>query len=292
MARTAVELSAGGSLGAIQVGMLPAAADHDVDLLVGTSVGAVNGARLAGHPGRRGAEAPADLWRAVRRDDIFPVQPIRELLALTGRGSRLVAADPFRWLLEQPAGVGRLKGAACQLCLTAAEVTTGRQAVLSRGPVVDAGMAGAAAPGVFPPVRFAQRDLIDGAAANRTPISDAVEAGAQTVYVLHAGYACAPATGPGSALGMDVHALTLILQQCLLVDVAAYGSPVADAGGTAAVPAGHLPGRFPPQPRTRHRRPGEHPQLARRRSAQRSAVPADARASMIGCGLRGQPTSG
>ncbi|MEV5877334.1 patatin-like phospholipase family protein [Streptomyces sp. NPDC052101] len=199
--------------------------------------------------------ALADLWRAMRRNDSFPVQPVRGLLAPTGRGNHLVAADAFPWLPEQHLGVRRLEDAACQLCSMAAEVTTGRQAVLSRRPVFDAGMAGAAVPGVFPPVRPTQRNLMDGAVANRTPISVAVEAGTQTVY-------------------------------------AAYGSSVARARRTAAVPAGHLPGRFPPQPRTHHTRPGEHPHLACRRSARRCAVPADAHASMTGCGLRGLPTSG
>ncbi|KUO14280.1 patatin-like phospholipase family protein [Streptomyces dysideae] len=246
MARTAVVLSGGGSLGAVQVGMLLALADHDVapDLLVGTSVGAINGAFVAGHPGRQGAEALADLWRAVRRSDIFPVQPMRGLLALTGRGNHLVAPVAFRHLLEQHVGYRRLEDAARELCLVAAEVTTGRQSVLSHGPVVDAVMASAAVPGVFPPVRFAQQELMDGAVANSTPISVAVEAGAQTVYVLHAGYACALGTAPRSALGMALHALTLILQQRLLVDAALYRSAVQLRVAPPLCPLGISPADF------------------------------------------------
>lgn len=87
-------------------------------------------------------------------------------------------------------------------------------------------MAGVAVPGVFPPVRLGGQDLMDGAVANNTPISVAVEAGAETVYVLHAGYACALPAAPRSALGMALHALTLILQQRLLADVTAFHTSV------------------------------------------------------------------
>jgi NTE family protein len=106
--------------------------------------------------------------------------------------------------------------------VVAAEVSTGNEVVLSDGPVIDAVMASVALPGVFPPVRIADGDLMDGAVANNTPISVAVEAGATTVYVLHAGYACALPASPRSALGMALHALTVILQQRLLADVATY----------------------------------------------------------------------
>lgn len=48
---TAFVLSGGGSLGAVQVGMLQALSERGVqpDLLVGTSAGAINAAFVAGH---------------------------------------------------------------------------------------------------------------------------------------------------------------------------------------------------------------------------------------------------
>jgi pyruvate/2-oxoglutarate dehydrogenase complex dihydrolipoamide dehydrogenase (E3) component len=54
---TAFVLSGGGSLGAVQVGMLLALAERDItpDLVVGTSVGAINAAWVAGRPGLEGA---------------------------------------------------------------------------------------------------------------------------------------------------------------------------------------------------------------------------------------------
>jgi NTE family protein len=50
---TAFVLSGGGSLGSVQVGMLLALADRGItpDLVIGTSVGALNAAWIAGRPG-------------------------------------------------------------------------------------------------------------------------------------------------------------------------------------------------------------------------------------------------
>jgi len=72
---TAFVLSGGASLGAVQVGMLPALSDGDVgpDLLVGSSVGAINAAWVAGHPEPEGLEALVEIWRSLRRSTVFPV---------------------------------------------------------------------------------------------------------------------------------------------------------------------------------------------------------------------------
>ncbi len=65
---TAFVLSDGASLGAVQVGMLQALSDAGVgpDLLVGSSVGAINAAWVAGHPESEGLEAYRR-WAELRR---------------------------------------------------------------------------------------------------------------------------------------------------------------------------------------------------------------------------------
>lgn len=225
---TAVVLSGGGSLGAIQVGMLHALIDHGVvpDLLVGTSVGAVNGAYLAGRPGRAGVDALAVIWRSIRRADVFPFHPAQAALALAGRADHLTDNDKFRRLLETHLPYRELQDASWPLHVVATDVTTGAEVVLSRGPVVDAVLASIAVPGIFPPVRIDGRILMDGAVANNSPISVAVDQGATTVYVLHAGYACALTTPPRTALAMAIHALTVLLHQRLLADIDDYRKSV------------------------------------------------------------------
>ena len=80
MPTTAFVLSGGASLGAVQAGMLRALYERGVapDLIVGTSVGAVNGAFIASRPAAPAtAEQLADVWRGVGRGDVFPVNHSR-----------------------------------------------------------------------------------------------------------------------------------------------------------------------------------------------------------------------
>ena len=89
---TAFVLSGGASLGAIHVGMLLALADEGErpDLIVGTSVGAVNGGWIASRPDRVGIHGLADLWMSLSRKDIFPAHPIAGAMGMLGRRSHLV----------------------------------------------------------------------------------------------------------------------------------------------------------------------------------------------------------
>jgi NTE family protein len=221
---TAFVLSGGGSLGAAQAGMLCALAEHGIvpDLLVGTSAGAINAAYFAGRPDRAGAIDLASVWRSVRRGDAFPVQPARALTALTGRSAHLVPSGKLRRLLEQHLTYTDLKDAPCPVRLVATDVRSGQETILDEGPAVEAVLASIAVPGVLPWVSWDGRELMDGSVANNTPISTAVEVGATTIYVLHSGHACALPAAPRSALGMVLHALSVIQQQRLLADVTAY----------------------------------------------------------------------
>lgn len=69
---TAFVLAGGGSLGAIEVGMLKALTAYGVrpDLVVGSSVGAINGAHFAGSPDPAGVRRLEDLWRGLRRSGL------------------------------------------------------------------------------------------------------------------------------------------------------------------------------------------------------------------------------
>jgi NTE family protein len=105
------------------------------------------------------------------------------------------------------------------LAVVATEVTTGLEVVLAEGDAIDAVVASASLPGVFPPVEIDGHLLIDGGVVNHTPISVAVDMGADRVVVLPTGYACALASPPRSALAMVVHAFTLATQRRLIEDV-------------------------------------------------------------------------
>src|SRR3954447_10510915 len=88
---TAFVLSGGASLGAVQVGMLRALYERDIapDLIVGTSAGALNGAYIATRPQTpETADALAEVWRRLRRHQVFPVNPLTGLLGSLGARDR------------------------------------------------------------------------------------------------------------------------------------------------------------------------------------------------------------
>src|ERR1700680_2991277 len=72
--KTAFVFAGGGSLGAIQVGMLRVLMSVGVrpDFVIGTSVGALNAGYFAGAPTVKGVERLEELWSGLRRRDIFP----------------------------------------------------------------------------------------------------------------------------------------------------------------------------------------------------------------------------
>ena len=222
---TAFVLSGGASLGAVQVGMLQALAAAGVwppDLLVGTSVGALNAAFVAGHPSVDDLDELASIWRAMRRRDVFPARPLGGFVGFAGRSDHLVSPDGLRLLLETYLTFAALEEASIPLHVVATEVTSGREVVLSRGPALPALLASTAIPGVFPPQVIDGRSLFDGGVANNTPISSAVTLGADTVYVLPGSYACVLAAPPPTALGMIVQAINLMVHARLAQDVERY----------------------------------------------------------------------
>lgn|SRR5829696_482855 len=220
--QTAFVLSGGAALGAIQVGMLSALYERGIepDLVVGTSVGAVNGAFIASHPFTQPTtDDLAEIWRRLGRGQVFPLNPLTGFLGFFGARRYLVSERGLRELLAEHIEFERLEQAAVPFHVTATDVLTGSEVRLSRGTAIDAVMASAAIPGVFPPVEWCDRHLMDGGIANHAPISDAVELGAERVYVLSTGAACALDEPPHRALGMLLHSMSLLLMRRLQVEV-------------------------------------------------------------------------
>ena len=185
--RTAFVLSGGASLGALQVGMLRAlyARGIEPDLLVGTSVGALNAAFIASRPQTVAtADQLADIWCRLRRDDVFPLSVRALIVGLAGRRDHLVSDGAVRRLVHEHVEFTDIARAAIPLHVVAFDTDEQAEVLLSAGPAVDTITAAASIPGVFPPVRVGERSLIDGGVANNTPLSHAVALGAERVFVL------------------------------------------------------------------------------------------------------------
>jgi NTE family protein len=242
--RTAFVLSGGAALGAIQVGMLNALYERGIepDLIVGTSVGAVNGAFIASRPPTPATtEELAEIWRRLDRGQIFPLNPLTGFLGFFGARRHLVPERGLRDLLVEHVEFGRLEQAAVPFHVITTDVLTGSEVRLSRGPTLDAVMASAAIPGVFPPVDWADRHLMDGGIANHAPISDALELGAERIYLLSTGITSDLAEPPHGALGMLLHSMSLLLMRRLQVEV----ELLADRADLIVMPPPPRPGVSP-----------------------------------------------
>src|SRR3954471_18737798 len=223
---TAFVLSGGASLGSIQVGMLEALYEREIrpDLIVGTSVGALNGAFIAERPQSvETAHELADVWRGLKRGQVFPVSPLTGALGFLGARSHLVPDSGLRRLIRRHAVAERLEETYVPLHVIATDVLRGEDVRLSEGPLVDAVVASAAIPGVLPAVDWNGRELIDGGVANNAPLTHALELGADQVYVLPTGAPCELDKGPHGALAMLVYATALLVHARLAHELAELG---------------------------------------------------------------------
>lgn len=233
---TAFVLSGGASLGAAQVGMLRALYERGItpDLLVGTSAGAINAAFLSSRPTAvQTAEELRRIWCGLGRGDVFPANPVAACLALVGRRDHAVPAGSLRRTIRRHLEFERLEDATIPLHVVASDSHTGEEIRLSEGPAVDAILASAAIPGVFPPVRWGDRSLADGGVVNNTPISHAIELGADRIFVL-ATFGAGRLMGCGrGALGVGTAALARVIGWRLEEDLVRY----ADAAELIVLPS-------------------------------------------------------
>ena len=203
--------------------MLEALYEREVvpDVIVGTSAGALNGAFIASRPPTvETVRGLGEIWSALDRGQVFPVNPVTGALGFLGARDHLVPDWGLRRLVERHMTVERLEETDVPLHVIATDVLRGEEVRLSEGPLIDAVMASAAIPGVLPAVEFGGRALIDGGVANNAPISHALDLGAEEIYVLPAGTPCDLDEAPRGALAMLVHATGLLVGRQLARDMA------------------------------------------------------------------------
>jgi NTE family protein len=240
--RTAFVLSGGASLGAMQVGMLEALYEQGItpDFLVGTSVGALNAAFVASRPqSPQTATELGRVWRELQRQDVFPLSMSALLGGVCGRRDHLVPDRELRRLIRRYIHFDDLADATIPLHLVAFDLIEGRELLLSEGPAVEAIAASASIPGIFPPVAMGEQRLIDGGVVNNTPISHAVELGAERIYILPTQEPHSrPARVPTGALDAAIQGLHVLVCCRLEADVARYSAeaelillPAPNAGG-------------------------------------------------------------
>nr|WP_244487322.1 patatin-like phospholipase family protein [Afipia sp. Root123D2] len=225
---TAFVFAGGGSFGAIQVGMMQALAAHGVvaDIVVGSSVGAMNGAYYAGNPTLAGVERLAEIWRGLTREDVFPVS-LRTLAGFLWRRDFLISHDGLRKLVDDHLPYKNLEDAKIPVHIVTTDIVSGDAVVLSQGSAVEAIVASTSIPGAFAPVKHDGLYLADGAISSNTPIRTAIDKGAMRLIILPTGYACAGHAPPAGAVANALHALTLLIARQMTTELE-YLDPAID----------------------------------------------------------------
>lgn len=159
------------------------------DLIVGTSVGALNGATFAVNPTLEGLDKLADAWIRLQSSDLFPGTRMARAWKMLRRGESLYPNTGIRTLAEH-IGVDDFEHLQIPTRVVASNLRTGKEQVFSSGSLTESILASTAMPGVFSPVMLDGETYVDGGVVNNVPISVAVAAGAKTIYVLN----CLPCT--------------------------------------------------------------------------------------------------
>jgi NTE family protein len=186
----ALVLSGGGVCGAAQVGAAHVLERRgfEPDMIVGTSVGALNGVVAAAWP-REAASRLDHMWTGLRRRDVFPFN--------RGRSRASIFDDRgLRSLIARAGLPSEIEQLAVRFTAVAMDLDTGAEVLLERGDLQSALLASAAIPGILPPVERGGMHLVDGAVVACVPVRAALAQGAASVVVLSAGPETLPAPSP------------------------------------------------------------------------------------------------
>jgi NTE family protein len=198
-AKPAFVLGGGGVLGATQVGMMRALLEAGIrpGLVLGASVGAVNGAVIAADPSEQGVQKLSDLWGAMAEIGIFSDNVLARATTLVRHRTHLYSPVPFRRQLQEhlPATFEELR--VPFQCVAASIERAGAHWFLT-GDLPEAVLASSAVPGLLPPVRIGTEHFLDGGLVHSIPVGRALALGATEIYVLHVGRIEQPLSPPRS----------------------------------------------------------------------------------------------
>ena len=179
-------LGGGGSLGAVQVGMLQALGEHHVapDIVAGTSVGSLNGAVVALDP-KSAANRLSHLWPRLTRERVFPGGLLAQARTLQHTRTHLFPSAGLAGVISDFIGTElTFADLALPFAAVSTDIATARPHVMREGPLLPALLASAAIPGIYPPVELGPLRLYDGGLVANVPMRQAVAMGARSLVVL------------------------------------------------------------------------------------------------------------
>jgi NTE family protein len=196
---TAFVLGGGGVLGAVEVGMLRALFERGLtpDLVLGTSVGALNGAMVAKDPSPAVIDRLVELWRgAGETRQVYGGRSLRTVRRAMSTRTHIYSPAPLKARLRAELGDVTFEELPVRFQVCAASIERAAEHWFASGPVVDAVVASAAVPGLLPPAQVDGEHYLDGGIVNSIPLGRAVQLGATRVFVLQVGRIDRPLTPP------------------------------------------------------------------------------------------------
>ncbi len=187
---TAFVLGGGGVLGAVEVGMLRALFERGIapDLVLGTSVGALNGAMVARDPSPAVIDRLTELWITVSQSrEVYGDRPLRTVRRAMSTGTHIYSSKPMRQRLAEEFGDQLIEDLPVRFQACAAHIERAAEHWFDSGPLVDAVVASAAVPGLLPPAVVDGEHYLDGGIVNSIPVARAVQLGATRLFVLQVG---------------------------------------------------------------------------------------------------------
>ncbi len=230
-------LGGGGSLGAVQVGMLRALTELEVfpDLVVGTSVGSLNGAVVA-LDAKGAANTLSRIWPRITRGMVFPGGPLAQIRTLQHEHTHLFPNTGVQKVINTYLRTGAtFADLTLPFAAVATDVATAAPHVLSKGELLQALLASTAIPGIFATVTVDGRQLYDGGVVANVPVTQALAMGAQSLVVLDAvfpGRIPSPPATLAEALLFSAM-VTMRMQSALEAPLAAARVPVVYLPGPA-----------------------------------------------------------
>jgi len=224
-ARRTWVLGGGGARGAAQVGVIQALFETGVEApvaIVGTSVGALNGASIAAFPSLAGTMMLREVWLSRQAAAVFEAHPLGVIMS--GLRRDLLSVMPqqnVRNLINRAqalTGIATFEQLRTPLAVVATDMNAGKPAVFRSGELGPALLASTAIPGVFPAVRIDNREYLDGGVVDNTPLNIAVDDGAREILAVSLMAGGEYEKTPASLLELIARTLQLSLHHQMLSD--------------------------------------------------------------------------
>ena len=231
-------LGGGGSLGAVQVGMLQALSEHDIvpGVVAGTSVGSLNGAVVALDP-VSAANRLSHAWAKITRERVFPGGLLTQARHLQHTRTHLFPATGLAAVIADFIGTAAtFEDLALPFAAVAMDIATARPHVMRDGPLLPALLASAAIPGIFPAVQLGSRQLYDGGLVANVPMRQALAMGARSLVVLDSNFPGRVPDPPATIAEVLFYTVTVAMRGQAVLD-----APIA----AAEVPVVYLHGPEP-----------------------------------------------